>query len=1066
MESQIITTNIHQSDISQENMLIESGQYYRTKTADNYPSGTLLLVSSLNIIDDILHSIELSPHPTIKPNTNNHRVLYDDFIQSYEYVPLEIALQEREAEIQEQLNLIEKARQEMMIGYVDEDGRSATQLINNINNQDRSQAQNLPMKFGGSIVEYESKANSIAELANKQKEYIISKNEMITTATTRLASFYQEKGKQALASVDGTMKYVAQLHKGIHTLSLFTGKGVTIEQISKGEGASEDEPLTFYQRKLYLDEEFFFNLHEGGADFTSVKGLSEAIKEDFSIIDRMIPSQRGVVMMQYRRKEKSYFSDEELRDNPTFSLVNAELNISNKIRFVLVRNGKNVYKLDCKDFFSAERLFPTQKEINSFYLKNNLVKMSRFGGIDFGDGKVSPNDLEYVEARDKHDAQGTFYKRLLIILSGIHTRTPQTIGEFRGSRKYNGAWYNIDFQNECCKFVHDDEEGLDFQLKPIAEYIKEKNSMMMRGSRVVAVNKSAMCDESAPKAVKYLSSGWNSGYSRSEGVYWYYTPIRRVEKHIVKIEQNEFVISVGCTPTRMSRTENNTNINVKLRFSRKNSYVVIDGIRKDELELYINSRKAREDYLNYAELLLEAKKIIEQDELENNKFLATFKEHIYLHYATFDKSKIDKAIDEAIRFYRAGKGGINLPEPTSETYNQTVAQISEILHTFLHQEEIAMGVISSFQHEYGEELVKIVIDNNGKLLLYAKKESNEFIFQSKDRVIEANVYSINKTKEKWSFKGQKTGYYDTKIDEYVLFKNERYLSATEKKEQAQCVFTNASNSGTKRYSVCETEVNQENDLVSNSSYDIYNSLKEAVVEAENLFGYIHSKKGIPLDISEKLLKTYFSNLLKSKKYYKRERVCVPLAIVGLRGQTEIDVKEDHFREVKEDKRVCKSRAMGIAYLTINDIGEFIGTFGNEESLNYLTKHLSRYRFSNVADRYKTLNRNYMSSENPLEELQKEYRVQYKRYYLDSEYQKKKHIHGIHKEELFSEVLHKINDVFGFENAQSSIIENQNLNELIESHFVVKDGRYDYKWIEKGHQIVVLNKFFKLLRDDA
>ena len=57
-------------DMENEEVEIQSGQYWRLKIPFiPYQKGTVLLINSLNIIDNILHSVELTPHPLQKIQT-------------------------------------------------------------------------------------------------------------------------------------------------------------------------------------------------------------------------------------------------------------------------------------------------------------------------------------------------------------------------------------------------------------------------------------------------------------------------------------------------------------------------------------------------------------------------------------------------------------------------------------------------------------------------------------------------------------------------------------------------------------------------------------------------------------------------------------------------------------------------------------------------------------------------------------------------------------------------------------------------------------------------------------
>lgn len=921
-------------DTESEEIEIQSGQYWKLKVHFNYPKDTLLLVNSLNIIDDILHSVELTPHPIKKTLSNNHRIMYDDFIEKFEFVPLDEALIIREKEIQEEQEKINEAREELLIGYVDkETGISASKLISNITKQDKSNIENLPMQIGGDIESYEQKALAIQQIAEKQRDFIQEKSAIISASSKNLASYYQEKGTQALASVDSTIKYVAKLNKGIQTLGLFTGQGVKITQLASGEQASYDEPLTFFQRKLYFDEESFFELNDGGADFNSMGEFIKELETNFSVINRMIPSPRGIVMVQYRRKDKQYFTQEEFKDSPmACSMMQSSMNTENKARFLFIRNGANVYKIDCEDFFEAERLFPTAVEMNDFFNKNNTRSMfDKFRGVDFEDGKINPTDLQYVEARDKHDAKAIFYKRVLIILSGIHSRDINIIGEFIGSEKYIGKWYNLNFQKDCCRFVHDDEDGLDFNLKNVHEWLKEKNKKAMSGSRILCLSASMMNTESSPSAVRYIDSDSRGHYSRNGGDVWYFKPTFRTSVNIAFEKNNSLFVRIDCEPTKWS-SSSPKDINVELDKVRGfSSYIVLDDIKKDEIQLYLNSRKAREDYLDYAELLLEAKRIIELDEKNQEDFLMNFKEHIFNAYSNFNKDFVSSCIDESIRLYRATNNGKNLPKSCDEDYNLVVKKISKIIHSLLNADTISNEIKEAFKKEYQDkEVVKVVIKNTSEYYLYSKINSEFKIFESEHELFEVEQYKIQITKNKYSFSKLQNLYFEEYLNERALFDSKKYIP-----------FINITYKG----------------------LGLFNHIKSMIEENIRIWDDIFNNGGIKLEDTKDLLKTYLTKNRNSKRSYKRVSLEFYVAMFGAKATKQS--KDDSIFNINGE---TKSKAFIVVNYYTNDIADFIVKFGNDESFKYLYTELTKLRFLSVARDLEIMRMNSKERYSPKEEI--------------------------------------------------------------------------------------------------
>jgi len=937
MNSLVKTETTNNFDINnKEDIEIQSGQYWRLKKDGIYKKGLILLLVSVNIIDDILHSVEFAKHPVAasrkRPNSEDgvrYRVGYDDLIESFDFVPLEEALAERELEIAKEEEKIEKTREALLIGYIDEEsGIKATELISSIVNKDSSSVEQLPLKIGGSVRDYKNKADQITEIANKQKEFIGEKNEIIRCATTNLASYYQEKGDQALASVDSTMKYVVKLSKGIKTLSLFTGSGVKIEKLRSGEDAAYEEPVTFYQRKLFFDEETYFDLSMKNKDTESLQSFSELLEEDITYIDRIIPAQRGVVLMQYRRKNRSFLSPESIKS--TGLMENSridEVDESYKIRFLLIRNGENVYKVDCEDFFEAQRLFPTAVEMDSFFKSRDSRSIKeRFSGVDFSNGDISPNDLEYVEARDRHDAKAIFYKRVLIILSGIHSREPEIFGNFSGSRENVGAWYNLNFQQKSCRFVYDDEDALDDNIESIESWLERKQKEIMSGSRLLCRGSAMINEESAPMAVRYVEgSSIGGGYSRTGGDYVYFTPKNEFEVALAFSKKSSLFVKLDCEPTFRSPNSSRKMIDVDVVKSEEGGsipYVVLDAIKKSELDYYLNSRKQRENYLEFADLLLAARKYIDNDEKEQQEFIESFKDSVFCSYPDFEEELLLSKMDEAIRLYRVGNKGETLPKISDENFKRKMTKVSKILHKLLYGDSIIKDIIYKVSESVGKRVLRISINNKGDYLAYLKKDTKYSALEEKGISLEAHVYKVALfgKNNKVSLSQLSDVYYEDLLSEKVIYIDPDYhpASSNDKKNNPY--------------------------MVSKSSFDVFADIDSSIDKARGVFKEI-SEGGIKIDTAKALLKTWFTKNKSSKRYYRRIPFYIPISLIVLKGECIVE-------GIHKDLDKKKDKAFSCVYASVNDIGEFISQCGDEESLEYVSSCLTACRLTVLREEFK------------------------------------------------------------------------------------------------------------------
>lgn len=896
---------------------IEAGQYWlRKKTeplnADIKQTGTdLKLIQSLNIIDNILHSVELAPHP-LSHYSKPTRMMTDIFLDGYDFVPLEIAEQMRAEEIDEVNQELNELRDEMMIGYVDEGGISATKLLQNASNQ-KGSVDNLPVTASRDIKQIKESAKALTEVAKNQANFIKGKNELITKATKKLAHLYQEKSTQALASVDGTMKFVQKLNIGVETLDIFTGKGIGVHKVSEGEPASIDEPLSFYQRKLYFDEEVFVSYMDGGADINNVGSFGKYLAEDKELLNRFIPSQRGAVLFQVRRKSKSYLSNDTLSVTMGDLFYQAQMDKLNEACFLLLRNGENVYLIESEFLDGGSRLFPTSKEIGTLY--------SKFQGID---EKIKPSDLEYVDSRDKHQNKTTYYKRILVLLSGLYTRDEKVLGVFKDSDKYVGAWYNIDFQRDCCEFIYDDENALDFNAQSFTDYLEDKNRYLRGGSRIVFIPHKLINSSSAPLMFK---SEWNN-YKRVN---------EHEQKAIVKRDKNEFIIEQEVHKDLWNPTDGDRDSYKKCKInlseaSSGDAYLVLDAVTSSELKAFITSRKQREYYLAYMELFLEAYQTLKKEEEEIQPFIDELKSNIQVDSSV----DLQPIIEEAVRIYRADNEGAMLPVPHKdnekhylenkelrESYMQALDGVGQIIFSILKEDSL-LGRIKEASE--GIDVVRIVVDAKGKYFIYADvPEDKQYAFLQ-DSVLSYPMiykYPVKLLKTKVSI-GEAKEVYDTKISiEKILFETRVSYASSESE-----------------YTVLNKEdnaVNVRNYIVDEKFLKTIDNLKISFEFSKNILDEAFSEDGLKRESIDILLDEHIQRN-KNKAYHEKTRLIFPLAVYGFNKANNplIMTGSHNYAYIR--------KSIGVTYI-YTDVDGFVGMFAKGENREYAKEKLSRHRLN-------------------------------------------------------------------------------------------------------------------------
>ncbi|MDQ1340566.1 MAG: hypothetical protein QG567_1723, partial [Campylobacterota bacterium] len=792
----------------------------------------------------------------------------DDFLRLYEPINQDLAQSIRDKDleaVQIEMGIIAK---ELAIGYV-EDGVSSTERLVAISSKNKSD-MSLPISMAKeqNIEMIKKQTEDIRSIVALQKEFINVKTKELSLKSKTLSAFYQEKASQSLASIDGTIKFIAKLEKSIHTLDIFTGKGVQIIQLSEGSGAVDDEKITFYQRKLFLDEEFFYNLSSGGADYSSLRAFKDALQDDINIIKNMLPSEKSVVLMQYRRNEKAHYS-EYANGNTSLEdiMFKAWEQAQYRKQFLFIRNGGNVYAVFSDDIQGGDRLFPTESEISSIFKKNGS---SQFNGIEV-DKYLNFKDLANKKARDKMDDTSLYYKRLLVLLYGLHDRDKNIFGEVG-----NEDWFSLDFQQQKFNFIHDDEDALDFNSKSLAEFVKEKNSSLQIGSRVIADWRYVMNEDNA----KGMFS--NPTYNEPNQIY---NPIYTLEPHIVEQVEGKLCCYVLCSHENSYQGIKDKRIKVELDLS--DNIFVIDNIRAKEIEFYLNSRKHRSQYARFAIMLVGVRDLLKREEEEARENVEYLLNHIKSALPKLDESYISEKLFESISFWRIKNRAEKLPDLTISENSKVLKEIADIFFNKTVNNKV--DKLKEYCEINVENPISFSTDNKDKYFIYSEvKESEHIPFGN---------YEIYPFVQRTTLKLLKKGFVEietAQIKSGFVNMNEEIL-----------------------YEYKKYEVDRELRDLDNRYIESFEKLKENVVQSSKMFNLI-----INNGENEHILSSMFQDKC-DKQRASRKRHILDYNISFLVGMYFVDRGRNHYHTNKY-----------ISVITQNtNIDMLIARYGNDELYN-------------------------------------------------------------------------------------------------------------------------------------
>lgn len=689
----------------------------RSDGRDALAAGVTLLVTSLRHVDGELHTVILAPHPTEAKEIEERRFLRDEFFQLFEREMDPAAV--RSAEIAGVEAGIRQVQQELIEG---------PKNLPQLNPNAAMPTMNALIAHADRAAEIRKGAERSVALSQERAKWVQAKVEDLAASTEILAFYHKEQATAALAQVEDTIRYVKHLDAGIQTLGLYTGEGVVVNQLTQGEDAPASEPVTLYQRKLYMDEEWAVYLADGGADHNDLEEFAETLAKDQVLVNRLLPMPRSVVVMRYRRNDKEYFGEGDARNAIARALANDMANEPNRRTFLLVRNGGNVYQIFSEATTDkAIRLFPTSEEVETLYRKGSGF----FRGMDAEE--IKSDDLLYTDAREDHDNVALFYKRMLVLLWGLNDRLA-LFGAFYDRARFS-SWLSQDFQQAHFSFIYDDEGALIDGRPDFAKYVEAANQHVQAGSRVVCQWQRIMDPETAPGATEWERN------KHGDRVKFRYSPDERIGFDVVRKKGNDLTVSVACHYSgwrEVARKNADMTVSVAAAAKRNSSWMpgilCLDAMKAADLDYYINSRRQREHYANYLDLFVSARNRLRIEEAEAAPFVAAVRAALdaggisgrvkATKDATVDEL-IQGAIDESVRLWRANRFGRKVPAPREKDWKEVLGQIGQQIYRLLGLEADRADQVEEVVRADGRSMLRLVSAGSGKLFAYATPKAEE-----------------------------------------------------------------------------------------------------------------------------------------------------------------------------------------------------------------------------------------------------------------------------------------------------------------------------------------------------
>lgn len=236
----------------------------------------------------------------------------------------------------------------------------------------------------------------------------------IKSENKELANWMTAETIPMKAQADIMKDCVGEIDDRIFNVSLYAGLTEEVVQVAEGKPAAIDEKLRLFQRLCFMDEECLVDYRTGGMDIKSLEAFDEWLAEP-KHRDRIMPFPRCIVAFQVRRncKERGHGGDLET------ALINVRLEKMDKLTFMYIRNGENLYRMNCdldfgtKIFPDKDRFDPSEEMVfkmrNSSRVDDFMSKREWEDRVEEFEKKKAEYAVKHEEWKKANPDQNTFF---------------------------------------------------------------------------------------------------------------------------------------------------------------------------------------------------------------------------------------------------------------------------------------------------------------------------------------------------------------------------------------------------------------------------------------------------------------------------------------------------------------------------------------------------------------------------------------------------------------------------------------------------------------------------------
>lgn len=738
-----------ESEEDHEEFYKREGYYPRPK-CENHAKGDIYLILKVETVGGHPHNVTVD-----SDGYNDTKMLYSDFLSCFIYRPDGPDVRAKEIqEILGQVNLLQTEVAEINLKTQIEDRQSTSLLtVQNGNPGTALVAPDSTRQLLDATLEKSKRMHEKFEIAHQKVGAIA---EHIAESMKLVTSKIEEQKKRLQLIASRTQGQVTKLTNMVWTLELYLGTKEQIVQITKGEPCPAEVRCAVRQKLLFMDEETAVLCEEGGLDFQSLEEFDKWITLPKNI-NRVLPEQKGIVAFRVRRSDKSYFSSDLFE-----ALANAKKNEENKKTYFLIRNGENTYRI-WSDINVGARLFPLKDEFDRFFKKTERNYDWEEEEYKEKTEIIDPKNLNYAESVASAENRREHYIRILFILQGLLDRTPilDPKPEFNATE---GGLFKREIAEKYFHFVHDDEMMLPTGRKPFWEWIKEINSRVTRGSRIILAD--------GFSGYHYWSyrddGGFNSrlGAVRGSGGY---CNISNPDQgpHVLEEQLSAAEFKFFYYPEEWSsyagyyREIENRRVSVKIEIGDK-WWLHFDEINPEDVDFYIWSRLDRIDYLDMIPLLRSIKKLKLKEKEEEKPFKEWLIVAISANYGPQKQEFLDAEAEDLINWWKL-KYRNNRPIKADDAKAQKdimreIKKRAEARRSSIPNEKIVATIQQAAKATKQDLITVFQVDARHFISFYRYNNEFEFLYEKRWVVVrgklkvelQKDAQIINRRHRKWT----------------------------------------------------------------------------------------------------------------------------------------------------------------------------------------------------------------------------------------------------------------------------------------------------------------------------